>query len=308
MNTFASFHQLPCPAGQDQGRSRRAFLGQSVLGLATLHTFPLLQGAVSGGGGVRFGILTDVHFADIPSQGRRYYRESLGKLRESIDLFNRVKPDFVVELGDFIDAAEEAETELKYLRKVEEEFSQFKGPRHYVLGNHCVWTLTKQLFLENSGAREPYYSFDARGFHFVVLDSCYRADGVSYGEKNFHWTDAEIPPAEQEWLAEDLEKTFLPAILFAHHRLDVEPPYGIKSAETVRRILEKSGKVLAVFQGHNHINEHRLIDAIHYCTLEAVVEGSGAENNGYSLVEVSSQVLKISGFRRHQGYEWDIRE
>jgi predicted phosphodiesterase len=304
MNT-AGFQNLSRNSGRElQPCSRRSFIGQSFLGLATLRTWPVLHAASFNGSSVRFGILTDVHFADISPQGNRYYQESPAKMREGIDLFNQVKPDFVVELGDYIDAAEDVETELKHLLTIEKEFARFDGPRHYVLGNHCVWTLNKNLFLENSGALEPYYSFDVNGFHFVVLDACYRADGVPYGEKNFHWTDAEIPAPERAWLAEDLEKTTLPAVVFVHHRLDADPPYGVKSAEAVRKILQKSEKVLAVFQGHNHINEHQQIEGIHYCTLQALVEGSGTENNAYSVVEMGPEAIHISGYRRHRNYTW----
>ena len=40
--------------------------------------------------------------------------------------------------------------------------------------------------------------FDRGGFHFVVLDACFRSDGVPYGRKNFKWTDTKIPPAERK--------------------------------------------------------------------------------------------------------------
>jgi hypothetical protein len=47
-----------------------------------------------------------------------------------------------------------------------------------------------------------------------------------------------------------------------------------------------SDKVLAVFQGHSHKNDPKEINGIHYCTLVAMVEGSGAENNGYSTMDI----------------------
>jgi len=51
------------------------------------------------------------------------------------------------------------------------------------------------------------------------------------------------------------------------------------SAPEVRQILEDSGNVSAVFQGHSHQNDYRDINGIHYCTMRAVIEGSGAANN-----------------------------
>jgi len=117
------------------------------------------------------------------------------------------------------------------------------------------------------------------GYHFVVLDACFRSDGEPYGRKNFNWTDSNIPAAEIEWLKGDLEKTTHKTIAFVHQRLDVEGHYGVKNAAEVRRVLEQSGNVLAVFQGHYHRNDLKEIGGIRYCTLVAMVEG--ADNIGY---------------------------
>ena len=93
--------------------------------------------------------------------------------------------------------------------------------------------------------------------------------------------------------------------MFAHQRLDVSNDYGVKNAADVRKVLEASGKVLAVFQGHSHKNDYKEIGGIHYCTLVAMIEGSGAENNGYSLLDVRADgTITVTGFRKQKGYEW----
>jgi alkaline phosphatase len=62
---------------------------------------------------------------------------------------------------------------------------------------------------------------------------------------------------------------------------------------------------MAVFQGHSHKNDLKDINGIHYCTLVAMVEGSGAENNGYSLVDVlEGGAIRLTGFRKQAKYEW----
>ena len=67
----------------------------------------------------------------------------------------------------------------------------------------------------------------------------------------------------------------------------------------MRRVLEDSGNVLAVFQGHDHVGDHRAINGIHYYTLIAVVEGSGESNNSYALVEVRpNNDIEVIGYRR----------
>jgi alkaline phosphatase len=250
-------------------------------------------------------MVTDLHYADKPPAGSRHYRESLAKLEEAAAQFQKDKPDLVVELGDLIDAAESVEVEKKYLATINKEFAALPGDKHYVLGNHCVTTLMKEEFLEGVGQKKPHYSFDAGSFHFVVLDACYRKDGAPYGRDNFKWNDANIPEEQVDWLRADLKATNGKTIAFAHQRLDVKNDYGVKNAEQVRKVLEESGKVLTVFQGHSHKNDLKDINGIHYCTLVAMVEGSGAENNGFSVMDVfDSGTIRLTGFRKQAKYEW----
>jgi len=204
-----------------------------------------------------------------------------------------------VELGDFIDAADALETETQYLRTIHRQFSELPGNKHYVLGNHCVFSLTKGEFLKVVGQAQTYYAFDSRHHHYIVLDACYRDDEQPYGRRNFDWTNSYVPTEELKWLQHDLAKSDRPTIVFVHQRLDVGDSYGVKNAAAVRETLERSGQVRAVFQGHYHSNDHRDINGIHYVTLHAMVEGSGEEDNAYAAVEVLPQgALRVKGFRK----------
>ncbi len=284
---------------------RRAFLrgGTLVLAAASLRSGQLL--ADDSDSSVIVGLVTDLHYADKPPAGSRHYRETPDKLAEAAEHFGRHEPALIVELGDFIDAADSVEAELGYLKRINRDFSAICRDRHYVLGNHCVYTLTKQEFLDGVEQKKSYYSFDSGDFHFVVLDSCFRSDGEPYGRQNFEWTDPNIPAAELEWLRADLKRTRRRTVVFAHQRLDVSDHYGVKNAADVRKALEESGNVLAVFQGHSHKNDHKDIAGIHYCTLVAMVEGSGADNNGYSVMSIANDgTIRIKGFRQQDNYVW----
>lgn len=255
---------------------------------------------------VRIGLVTDLHYADKPPAGTRHYRESLAKLAEAARQYQQDQPDFVVELGDLIDAADSVEVEKQFLAAIHQPFEALPGDKHYVLGNHCVTTLTKNEFLEIVGQRKSYYSFDQGDFHFVVLDACFRQDGEPYGRNNFEWTDANIPSEQVEWLRADLRATTKRTVVFAHQRLDVKNSYGVKNAPEVREVLEQAGNVLAVFQGHSHKNDLSDIKGIHYCTLTAMVEGSGAENSGFARVDVfANGAIQLTGFRKQSHYRWD---
>jgi predicted phosphodiesterase len=285
---------------------RRAFLQNGTLVLATAATINTsLLLANEGKEPLRVGLITDLHYADKPPAGSRHYRESLVKLAEAAIQFEKDKMTFVVELGDLIDAADAVEMEQRYLKTINQEFSGISKDRHYVLGNHCVDTLTKAEFLDGVGQKQSYYSFDRGDFHFVILDACFRNDGEPYGRKNSKWNDANIPAVEVEWLRADLKATSKQTIVFAHQRLDVSTDHGVENCPEVRKVFEDSGKVLAVFQGHSHQNDLKDIGGIHYCTLVAMVEGSGAENKGYSVMEFTPDgTIRLAGFRKQKEYRW----
>lgn len=258
---------------------------------------------------VRFGLVTDLHSADKPPAGTRYYRETPAKLAEAAAQFAKDRPDFVVELGDLIDTAESVEAELGHLKRIDKDFAAIHKSRHYVLGNHCVETLTKEEFLGTVGQAKSYDSFGAGGIHFIILDACFRSDGKPYGRKNSKWTDANVPAAELDWLQEDLKAATGKVVVFVHQRLDVANNYGIKNAAAIRKVLEESGRVLAVFQGHSHKNDYRDIAGIHYCTLVGMIEGSGAANNGYATVDVDMDgTITMTGFRKQKSYDWSARK
>lgn len=287
--------------------NRRSFLhrGTLVLGATPMMTAHMFSKKVPRKP-VRFGLITDLHYADKVNAGTRFYRETLDKLAEAAVQFEKDEIEFLVELGDFIDAADSVQLEKKYLKTVNRPFKQICEDRYYVLGNHCVDTLNKQEFLDEVEQANSYFSFDRGGIHFIVLDSCFRSDGTPYQRKNFQWTDANIPEDELAWLQSDLKGTDKPVVVFAHQRLDVDDSYGVRNNAAVRKVLESTGNVLVVFQGHSHKNELNQISGIRYCTMVAMVEGSGLDNNGYSTIEIQSEgTVLIHGFRKQKSRQWE---
>lgn len=282
--------------------TRRAVLKAGLLCLGAHSLGTSLAETAAAPPAFRIGLLTDIHYGDKVPAGTRYYRESLAKMDEAVAAFNKEQPGFVVELGDLIDKAETVEQELEWLAAIEKRFAATTAPRHYVLGNHCVDTLTKAEFAAHTAAgKTPHYSFDHAGFHFVILDACYRSDGAPYGRKNSDWQDANIPGAELQWLRDDLAKNSAPVVVFAHQRLDVAGKHSVRNADAVRALLEQNSRTLAVFQGHSHKNDYQQIKGIHYVTLVAMIEGSGAENSGYSFLEIMpDRSLRLRGFRRQE--------
>ncbi len=287
--------------------SRRTFLKSSAVSLAALPlSCASWDTSHSGGAAARFGIVTDCHYADAEAAGKRFYRESLDKLGECVELMNAESVDFLIELGDFKDQDRppaEGKT-LSYLEATEKVFQGFEGPTYHVLGNHDLDSISKEQFLSrventNIDSDRSYYSFDVNGLHCIALDANYKSDGADYDHGNFDWTDANIPRAELAWLAQDLAAAPSPTIVFTHQLLDGTGSVYVKNASQVRQILEGSGKVAAVFQGHHHAGSYNNIAGIHYYTLKALVEGTGPENNSYAIAEAHPNgSITVTGYRR----------
>lgn len=283
--------------------SRRTFLRASAAAVAALGTGRAWPEATASDEVVRFGLVTDPHYADIATHGTRWYRHSLEKMDECIALMNAERAGFLIELGDFTNGAEKGNT--AHLAAIEARFGRFDGPRYHVLGNHDLDSLSKDAVhavIENTGIARgaSHYAFNRGGLHVVVLDACYRADGTPYDTGNFDWTDANIPADQLEWLEADLAENRLPALVCAHQCLEEgDGPIHVRNAAAVRAVLERHPEVLAVFQGHHHAGQQSRVAGIHYYTLRAMVEGEGEDNSAYAVVALhADHTLSVTGYRR----------
>jgi hypothetical protein len=288
---------------------RRDFLKASAASLFGLMTggCSFLASEEPNGPRLRFGLLTDPHYGSAAPKETRYFRESLGKVREAVEQFHTARVRFLAELGDLLkDTApdEPEERTLADLAAIEREIQRFGGATYHVLGNHDMDNLSKAQVLAritNTGiaAGRSYYAFSCGGVRFAVTDANYLRDGRSYDHGNYDWREYNLPPEELDWLRFELKAATEPVIIFAHQRFDGDGDAQFDNRAEVRGILEGSGKVLAVFQGHHHPGAYSFINGIHYYTLKAVVEGSGPENNAYAVVDVHPGLnLTVTGYRR----------
>ena len=280
--------------------TRRDFIGSStafaLAGCAGLRT--------EGKPVVRFGFITDCHYAAhiVPGPGdNRAYADSLRKLEAFVADMNAEGVDFVVEGGDFKDKGRTPAESLRYLDEMEAAFAKFRGPRYHVLGNHDHDNLTKEEFLshvsnEGQASARAFYAFERGGVKFIVLDACYKADGTPYCRGRFSWKEAFIPAEQVEFLKRELDSASGPCVPIVHQQLDAENETCIRNAAEVRRILEASGKVRGVIQGHFHEGSFHELNGIGYYAQAASVLGPAPRSNAYSVVEVyPSGDVKVCG-------------
>jgi len=174
----------------------------------------------------------------------------------------QAKPEFVITVGDHIEGYQQTDT-----LKLDEEWQEYqaivaplKVPFYYTPGNHDI-TYDNALGTYERYAGKPYYSFDYKGLHFIVLDAS-------------RWESSDQLPAEQlDWLAADLaenQKAKFTLVFF--HKPFWTASVAEGKPDTLHSLFKTHG-VDAVFNGHNHYYYSTTFDGIKY----TAVGSSGGE-------------------------------
>ena len=263
---------------------------------------------------VRFGLVTDVHAHDLdsPFEGK-WMSRTIERMAAFTDAMNDWGPDFVVELGDFINGWVVLGVEPgdparipDILAWADGLYGAFDGPRHHVIGNHDVYNLDKAQYMEILGLDHTSYSFDVGPVHFVVLDVQYAEDGTDLAH-TYTGVAGFVPEPVLSWLRDDLAAAAeRPTILFVHQTLDAYvEEWGralVLNQPAIQEILAASETVIAVFQGHDHANRHTEIDGIHYVTFEAFVDQTTPPTWASVTVDTVKGEIRIKGVGVQESY------
>lgn len=222
---------------------------------------------------MKIGLFADLHYAKGMTSGTRQCGQSLLKLQRILCKLSGA--DLLVNLGDALNEGASPRDNAENLRAFQAVLASSGKPVYHVLGNHDTHAIPRPALI--SSGPEGGYSFMAGETSCLVLDGNYVKSGLSYYETLWDWTDSALPEDQIHWLQRELEKARGPVIVFCHQNLDIRPgdPHVISNADRVERILEGSGKVAAVIQGHYHPGYFQRIHGIPYYTLKAVCEGEG---------------------------------
>jgi len=280
----------------------------AMIFVSSLFTLGLVYGDDETGSVLHVGIFADLHAhdTDSPNEGKimTNYPE---RLRACIEAMNAWPANLMIELGDFVNGRfvlgaplGDAARIPGILDKAEAIYATFNGPRYYVLGNHDVYDLSKAEFLSHVGATKTYESFDTGAYHFVILDAQYNKKGEDLSHAG--WVvQGNIPQFEIDWLKKDLAATDKPTIVCVHQRLDVDFDLlsggpEILNNKAVQKVLEDSGKVIAVFQGHEHKNVHTVINGIHYITFDQLTDEHESKPSwAYVTLDPQARTIEIKG-------------
>jgi 3',5'-cyclic AMP phosphodiesterase CpdA len=266
-----------------------------------------------------FAFLTDIHL-----QPERNATEGF---RKAIDKVNELNPDFVITGGDLIMDAlgvsfERADSLYTLYNDVSEEFQM---PVYNTFGNHETFGVYKDSGIETTHDEynkkmyenrigKRYYSFDHKGWHFIVLDA------VDVKPERYYY--GHIDEAQIEWLKSDLQKITkeTPIVISVHI------PFITSMTQLTKGSLEANGEGLVitnardvlllmyeynlklVLQGHLHFLEDIYVgNKTHFITGGAVSaswwEGPrGIMEEGFVLVKVKDDQLDWD----YIDYGWEI--
>lgn len=216
----------------------------------------------------KFGLLNDLHYDGGV--------EALNRLYEAVAALNRSGTKLLVVMGDLIDADNELTAE-RLLREVSALCNSFNGTICYMPGNHDLDHLSKAQFHDALGTKAMVSTlcFIHDRVNVIALDGNFSPDGTEYDNGNFDWQDSFIPPAQLDWLEQQLAVASGPVVLLSHQRVDIASMHSVRNYEAVLEVIQKSGKVGAVFQGHQHADDLRKIEGTTYYTLSAHKDGAG---------------------------------
>lgn len=224
-------------------------------------------------------IITDIHVGE--DRGDRVASKAIGLLEEFVKTTNKDRPEAVVDMGDRV-MQTSPEEDQKNLKKISTVFNKLSVPHHHVHGNHDLLHLrlrSNQRYLGLNSSRS--YSADVGTYHLIFWNPSLEItkEGVSASREHI------------DWLETTLMETDRPVLLFTHVPLDdaalLHPknkheqrlPYFAHYPQNpfIRKILEESGKVVACFAGHRHLNRHYEINGISYLTLDSFVKRTAAD-------------------------------
>ncbi len=204
----------------------------------------------------RFAILTDAHLFSFPDH------KFDGFLADAVDDVLRLKPDFVVYLGDIAQNGKDDQ-----LVKGKKILSKLSMPLKVIPGEHDWYLDMGAAWRGHFG--QPTWSFDHKGVHFIGMNSILVRDfwtpgGLSPKQRMDTMEMLESPIAgpwgvreeQLEWLKKDTAKldADTPIVVFTHSPLwDYYPRWNFQTedAPQVREILGKFSRVMA-FHGHVH--------------------------------------------------------
>jgi len=264
---------------------------------------------------MKFVIFSDIHYMQGEKPLCNWYKNTKRKLTELatpimeklIAQINAMKPDLVVNLGDLIEDLNDHDADVKNLEHIWNMLKSITPPFYSITGNHDLRTLSRAEVAHIMGYKNPTFSVDARGYHFVFLglsSTIEKTDNLGGIKKT-----RVLPEEDLAWLRADLKKNKLPCVVFHHYGLAEDDMRGnwwfeanpqnadLKNRAEVKAILKTDPNLLCVFSGHQHWTKTIIEDGIPYHVIGSLTEdinGNGVPDGIWFEVDLKDRDVKIT--------------
>lgn len=232
---------------------------------------------------MKLGVFTDPHYSGADTVKEKCPRLSIGKMKDAFAAFKAANVDLVVCLGDSLDHCSSHGEALGLMNEIKSLVRSAGVPFCAIPGNHDYQEFSAQE-LVSFGVCVPPCAEMLEGVCVILLDANYRSDMRRFDVAGAVWTDANLPPEQLAFLEKTLAATDKPCIVLIHECLDPAIPetHRVNNADAVRAVLEASGKVKLVLEGHYHAGGDSVINGIRYCTVPGMCVG---EQNSFVTVD-----------------------
>jgi UDP-2,3-diacylglucosamine pyrophosphatase LpxH len=231
---------------------------------------------------LKIGLLNDLHYDGGV--------QDLNRLYEAVSALNHGDTELLVVMGDLIDS-DSGSNAKRLLREVSALCDSFCGTVHYMPGNHDLDHISKAEFYNALGHAGQLSTnrFQHGGLEFICIDGNFSPDGTEYDHGNFDWKEAYLPDDQLVWLGSQLAAAKASVVILSHQRIDIPGMYSVQNHAAVRDVIRLSGKVKAVFQGHQHADDLQQIDGTAYYTLSAHTDDAGP-----AVVNIDSHGIRLA--------------
>ena len=253
-----------------------------------------------------FAFLTDIHVKPEMDAPKGF--------QMAIDKVNELNPDFVLTGGDLVfdvmrGNQDRGDTLFSLYKKMIQGFNM---PVYNCIGNHDLFAIYEEspedsdhpdykygMFERYLG--DTYYSFDHKGWHFIVLNSLDVTENKRY-KRYFH-------EEQMNWLESDLQEvnsttpivitTHIPVVSARPQVLGKEgSPEGSNSHEIFK--MTENHNLKLILQGHIHWKEYGFVnDRFHYITGGSIA-GNGWKGRRHNTKE-GFMLIKVKG----DNFTWD---
>jgi serine/threonine-protein phosphatase CPPED1 len=228
---------------------------------------------------ITFIQLTDIQMGMISKNAN--HEDEIRLYKAAIQEVNKIKPDFVVITGDFVNNRTDT-AQIRAFRELTALINK-KIPVYVIPGNHDVGQKPDQATLDFYFRYYPTdkFSFTQKGIQFTGINSSLINSGTEEEMLQFNW------------LKQQLKRRSASKIIFSHHPFfirDIHEKDSYANIPFVKRReymeLFKSNGVAVIFAGHYHNNAEAEYDGIQMITTSAVGKQLGNAKSGFRLVTV----------------------